>query len=143
MGFLKRLALSFSPSPASLSEQTKIMRHLMHELVPMCSICQRPLEGHEYTSVAVACRCEVMTDLIRLFQSRKWKDLFAVNNWIGTSPALNVYLISGPHAEGMAICVRHPFELDEVDELYLSTSLSAAEVIALRPLIQPESWKPL
>jgi len=102
------------------------------------------MSGHQFAQMATTIATDKnkrrVAELIEHVRKHEWRKLSSFKEFEVTRNAAIVYAILGPHAAGMAVLIRDPYELYETAEVYVQERLTPDEVALVRELIPLDAW---
>ena len=117
------------------------------KLLLICPACNVTAQGHllALISTAIIGKDEKarITELICRVRKHEWAALHSFKEWKATCDNAVVYVIKGPHPEGVVILLRSPYELYESDDIFLQEIVNSADLATISELVLPSDWQPL
>jgi hypothetical protein len=118
----------------------------LKKLIPICPVCNAPVDSHQFALVATA----VIGDqekprTVQFFghiKRHEWKELTQFKDWQATGDDLLAYSIACPGRGGTVVAIRSPFELYEPNELFLQQIITPEEQTAIFSLVPVGEWQP-
>jgi hypothetical protein len=108
------------------------MLGLLHEAMPVCPVCGRRIEGHQYKHIASTPleagnegRLNAMLKAVRYHQ---WDVLAGFQDWQSTSADADVYLFRCPDGRYVMAVIYCPYELGDVYRLLHQEQIEADEL---------------